>query len=193
MSSSAREKVTKNLKPLLAGVLVFVASGVAGCSGLESQQVREQKYGKEVPVVTQSYAAPQIYPGETWKVYLSASDTDGDMRYIVSTIFQPGVGEYSPSYTRLAERHRQQFSGYIYLNTASPFNLHLVNLTLTVQIQDFAGHYSKPVNFPLSFNYRYRQEPTPPGMFPENNLGPIMIQLRTIDEGDRLFDRPWSR
>jgi hypothetical protein len=63
----------------------------------------------------------------------------------------------------------------------SSFNF--VNLTLRVQIQDMAGHYSAPVLFPLSVNALYRQEPAPQNVFKEHELGPIMVRLRTVADG----------
>jgi hypothetical protein len=163
--------------------LSILLSLTAGCLAMEPIEVREGIYGKGVPVITQSFASLKIRPGDTWKVYLKASDPDGDMRYIVSVIEQPGIGIYPLSYTRIAEGNRKDLSGYLYLTTIDVQGLNLVNLSLTVQIQDRAGHYSKPVSFPLSFNHRYRQELPPVDVFPEKNLGPILIRLRTLGDG----------
>jgi len=166
-------------------LVVFILLSLAlGCAGLESLEVRERIYGKEVPVITQSFASKQIRPGDTWKVYLNASDPDGNMKYIVCTIQQPGVGVYSPSYTRIKEENRKELSGYIYLNTVSPGKLlNFVNLTLTVHIQDRAGHFSQPAIFPLSFHARFIQEAPLQGVFKEQDLGPIMITLRAGRRG----------
>jgi hypothetical protein len=157
----------------------------AGCMALEPLEVREQTYGKGVPVITQSFAAKEVRPGDTWKVYLNAHDPDGDMKQIVCEIEQPGVGVYSVAYIRIKEDERRELGGYIYLTTfqVNYFSFNFINLTLRVEIQDKAGHYSAPVFFPLSFNALYRQEPPPQNVFKEHDLGPIMIQLRTVDEG----------
>lgn len=153
-----------------------------GCAGLEPMQVREAKYGKAVPVLHQSFASKQLRPGDTWKVYLQAADPDGDMKNIVCTIDQPGVGGYPVSITRIKDDNRKELSGYIYLNTftGSLKQLEFVNLILTVQIEDMAGHLSKPAVFPLSFSSRFMQEPPPPGTFQEKDLGPIMIDLKGL-------------
>jgi hypothetical protein len=161
-------------------VLLFLA---AGCAALEPIEVREKTYGKAVPVITLSFASKQIRPGETWMVYLNASDPDGDMNYIVCMIDQPGVGSYSPAYTRIKEDEGKELSGYIHLNTAGVSNLNFINLTLQVQVQDKARHFSAPVSFPLSINNRYQQEPPPKDTFKEKDLGPIMITLRTLGGG----------
>jgi hypothetical protein len=161
---------------------------LAGCLAMEPLQVREATYGKNLPAITNSFAAKEIYPGETWKVYINAQDPDGDMKNIVCVIEQPGVGVYPVSITRIREGDRKELSGYVTLFTAFTQGLNLVNLTLTLQIQDEAGHYSAPVSFPLSFNNRYHQEPPPPGVFQDKDLGPIMLHLRTIGDGQNMYD-----
>jgi hypothetical protein len=142
----------------------------------------ERKYGKSIPVITQFFASPTAKPGDTWKVYLKASDPDGDMKNILCVVDQPGVGTYPVSITRIKEKDRRELSGYVYLNTPGDFDM--LNLTLHVQVEDKAGHYSKPVSFPLTFSSRARQEPPPQGVFKEKDLGPILIQLRKILGGD---------
>jgi hypothetical protein len=102
------------------------------------------------------------------------------MKYIVCAIQQPGAGVYSASYTRIKEENRKELSGYVYLNTINPGRLlNFVNLTLTVQVQDKAGHFSQPAVYPLSLHARFTQEAPPPGVFKEEDLGPIMITLRS--------------
>ena len=174
-----------NKKILALLILPFLA---LGCAALEPIEVREQTYGKGVPVITQSFASKQMRPGDTWKVYLNATDPDGDMKNIFCSIEQPGIGTYPGSFTKIKEANRKELSGYIYLNTVGIQGLNWVNITLTVQVQDKAGHFSQPVVFPLSFNSRSKQESPPPGIFQEKELGPIMILLRTITDGDSMKD-----
>jgi hypothetical protein len=174
-----REEKKMERKFLAGFLLLFL---LTGCLAMEPIEVREKTYGKGVPVIGESFASPKINPGRTWKVYLAASDPDGDMKNIVSVIDQPGVGTYPVSITRIKDGDRQELSGYVYLNT--PWDFDMLNLTLHIQIEDKAGHYSKPVSFPLTFSSRDRQEPPPQGLFKEKNLGPILIQLRQILGGD---------
>lgn len=184
--------------PLKALVLFWLLAALAGCAtpdkkggGIPSDPSQPARVPRAVPVITQSFASPQISPGRNWKVYLKASDADGDMRAFFSTIHQPGVGIYPVSITRIQEGNQKELSGFLFLTVSAFRNLDLLELTLTVQIQDRAGQFSKPVEFPLSINSRYAQEPPPAGVFQENNLGPIMIQLRTVGDDDRpnLFHR----
>jgi uncharacterized protein YceK len=63
-----------------------------GCATMMSFEEREKTYGKEASVITGSYASKQMKPGDTWKVYLKASDPDGDMESIVATVDMVGTG-----------------------------------------------------------------------------------------------------
>jgi len=162
---------------ILLGLAVSLASVVAA----------EVKQGEmAVPVITQSFASNELIPGYTWKVYLKAIDPNGDMRYIVSNVYQPGWGDYPISRTKIREANRKELDGYIYLNTLVPGGYEFLNfftVTLTVQIQDKAGQYSKPVVIPVSFNKRAVPELPPPGVFKEEDLGPILVNLHPFDYG----------
>jgi hypothetical protein len=165
----------------VVGALFFL---LTGCAAMAPFEVKEERYGKSIPVITQSFASPQLRPGETWMVYLKASDPDGDMKNIYATIFQPGMGSYPAGITRIKEGNNKELSGYVHLYTGNDPSLNFVNLTLTIHIQDKAGHFSAPVVFPLSFNNTFRQQSPPSGVFEEKDLGPIMIRVLTNFNGD---------
>jgi general secretion pathway protein A len=143
--------------------------------GNESKEPEPATLAQRIPVIHSAFAAREISPGETWKIYLEASAMNGDMKNIFSIIER---GNSFPSITRIHEKNRKHFAGYLFLktmNTAAPFANS--NLTLRVWIQDAAGHFSEPVVFPLRFQSPSRPEEPPPGVFAEENLGPIMVQL----------------
>ena len=142
---------------------------------------RAEENMKATPVITQSFASKEIWPGETWKVYLNASDSDGEMKNIFAIVEQPGVGQYPLSIIRVKGENRKEMSGYLYLVTATPwYPLNFVNLTLIVQVQDKSGNFSAPAAFPLSINSRYTQEAPPERVFKEQGLGPVMVRLTTM-------------
>lgn len=166
-------------KKLFAVAALFLL--LTGCAGLGFFQDREEKYGKSIPVITQSFASQQMRPGDTWKIYIKASDPDGDMKNLYAEIFQPGMGSYPLSITRIKEVNGKDLSGFFYLNTGHEQSLHFVNLILTVHIQDKAGHFVKPAVFPLAFNSAAVQQAPPAGVFQEKDLGPIMVTIRSAD------------
>ena len=174
-----------NKKVLTIFVLLLLAMGF---TTLVAAEVQEGKAGKGVPVIARSFASKEIRGGDTWKVYLNVSDPDGEMKNIFALVEQPGVGPYPIGITRIKKENRRELSGYIYLNIFTPFSsinsLEFVTLTLTVQVQDRSGNFSQPVVFPLSISSRFVQEKPPQGVFKEQDLGPIMITLRPIMDGD---------
>jgi hypothetical protein len=167
----------------VVGMVVLLVT--VGCAMMMSFEEREKTYGKEASVITEAYASKQMNAGDTWKVYLKASDPDGDMQSIVATVDLVGSGTHPVSYTRIKDGNRKELSGFVSLNTWNPSGeawLNNLTLTLTVQIKDRAGHLSKAVTFPLQFNSRFVQEPPPSGVFAEQHLGPIMITLRSFND-----------
>ena len=184
------EEIKMSKKTLAIMGFLFLAWG---CVALEPLQTREEIYGKNIPVITQSFASKEMRPGDTWKVYLKVSDPDGDMKSIYATIEQPGMATYPVSITRIKEGDGKDLDGYIYLNTVGTQGLNFVTLTLSVQIGDKAGHFSQPAVFPLSFNVRSQQQTPSPGIFQEKDLGPIMINLRTASDGDNRNSGDWGK
>jgi len=130
-----------------------------------------------VPVITDSFAATEIRPGDTWKVYIQAADPEGNMKTILCTISQAGRGSYPLSTIRVPEGQGGELSGFIYLNTGAGQAPFFIPLTLRVEVQDRAGNLSRPVSFFLSFNPRAEQEIPPPGVFQDQELGPILVSL----------------
>ncbi len=171
-------------------VLLILLTVSTSCAYFSTMEEREKMYGGNPPVISDFFASPELGPGGTWKVYLKASDPNGDMRYIVAYVDEAGLGGYSPSYTKIRAGESKELSGYVYLNTASGAGYTsriYYDLALTVAIQDRAGHYSKPVSIPLHFDYRTAaQQNPPPGVFQERDLGPIMIELGTMTAENRI-------
>jgi len=105
------------------------------------------------------------------------------MKNILAIVDQPGMGQYPMSIVRVKENNRKDLSGYLYLYTSASSSLNFINIQLTIYIQDRSGIYSQPAVFALEINSRFSQEPPPPGIFQEEELGPIMIKLRPIRGG----------
>jgi hypothetical protein len=168
-----------NRKTIAAFAILFLMMGM-GYTPLAKAQ---EKAGA-APVITQAFAAKEVRPGETWKIYLNASDPNGSMKNIFATVYQPGVGQYPASIIRVKEPNQKELSGYIYLWTKTPWHpMDYANLSVSVQVQDKTGNFSQPVAFLLSLSPRGAQEAPPQGIFKEQELGPIMVRLKTVDGG----------
>jgi hypothetical protein len=162
---------------VLTFAILFLITGSLGSAMAQGQ-------AGATPVITQAFSSKEIRPGETWKIYLNASDPNGHMKNIFAVVYQPGVGQYPASIIRIKEQDQKELSGYIYLWTKTPWHpMDYVNLSVTVQIQDKTGNFSEPVGFLLSLAPRGSQEAPPQGMFKEQELGPIMVRLKTVDGG----------
>ena len=175
--------MSKKMVTLMAMLII-----VLGWAIFEPTTAQAAAEEKGMPVIVQSFAPKELTPGDIWRVYLTASDPDGKMKYIFATVSQPGVGTYPVSITRIKDENQKELSGYIYLNTvparlAQFFDL---TLTLTVNIKDDKGQFSKPAVFPLSFVAKPALEAPPEGEFKEQDLGPIMVTLRTVGGGRRF-------
>jgi hypothetical protein len=171
-------------KNILTGMLVLIfGAGCATYGNMEAQNIT----GNSPPVITQSFASKRLQPGKSWRIYLNATDPEGGMRYIVATVFQPGVGEYPISFTRIPQGEQKNLSGYVYLNTMGPAGsaefLNFSYITLTLEIQDETGNYSKSVVFTVNFDHRYTRQSPPPGVFKDKSLGPILVNLHGIEDG----------
>jgi hypothetical protein len=151
-----------------------------GCAPFENREGGEHKYGKASPVIQQVFASKVMGYTDTWKVYLKAFDPDGDMKTIVSYLEKGGRGgDRSPSFTRIKEENRKEFSGYVYWYPGSNVR-YFSEVLMTIQIQDMAGHFSNPVSLPLAIQPSGKQEPPPKDVFQEYSLGPIMITIGPV-------------
>jgi hypothetical protein len=134
-----------------AVVLFLLAMGWANFEPAVAPAATE---GKGIPAIVQSFALTQIRPGQ-----------------VLGGLFE-------------SFRHRREDKIYLchrYPNT-SPARLPQFfnrSLTLTVNIQGRGGHFSQPAVFPLFFQANPTPEAPPEGVFKEQNLGPIMVTLRT--------------
>ncbi len=139
---------------------------------------KEQSRGR--PIITHSFAAARIAPGEVWQVYLNAVDEEGDMKFIICSLEASGSGSQPTCFIRILEDQQRYLSGYIYLFTGGAQNLNSLNFLMRVVIQDKAGQYSEPVSFSLNFDPRAKPEAPPLGVFQDKELGPIMVDLNSV-------------
>jgi len=159
----------------ILGLLLFTA-----CTAFESLEEKELKYGKALPVIEQSFASQVMRKGDTWRIYLRASDPDGDMKTIIAYFRKGGVGgPTAVSHTQIKENDRREINGYLYWYPGPEMD-GFPEMTMTIQIEDMAGHFSKPVSLPLRIQPSGPQELPPEGIFQENELGPIMITLKPV-------------
>jgi len=159
----------------------MILVGIVACAHMGGLEEKEKIYGKNPPVIGQYFASNQLRPGGQWKIYIVASDPDGDMDTLVAIVTQPGLASYPVSMTRIKEENAKDLSGYFYLNTSGPLGhdfLYNQELSVSIQIKDKAGHTSQPVSLSVLLVGGQNPKLPPAGAFHEKDLGPIMVTLR---------------
>ena len=112
-------------KKLVTGVMILF--GIVACAHMGGMEEKEKMYGKSPPVIGQSFASNQVRPGDQWKIYVLASDPDGDMETMIAVITQAGLGSYPVSIAKIKGENAKELSGYFYLNTNSPYGSVFLN------------------------------------------------------------------
>jgi hypothetical protein len=155
-----------------------------GCGTSTQYETETQVVNPDAPVIIDYYAAEVIRPGTTWRVYLHAKDTNGDMRDIVVRLLQTGAASAGTSTTRIEGKHSGEVAGYLALRTPRDTNLRRDRFTLRVLVRDREGNRSETIEVPLGFDN------VPPAEIPEKweeiadrRLGFIMITIEST------FDR----
>jgi hypothetical protein len=164
---------------LMASAIVLF--GIVACAHMGGMEEKEKLYGKNPPVIKESFAAKQLNAGDQWKIYVLASDPDGDMDTMIAVVDQPGMGPYPASYTKIKGESGKELSGYFYLNAGDPHGANFLynqELTVTIQIKDKAGHTSQTVTLSVLLLGGITPKSPPAGVFKEEALGPIMVDIR---------------
>jgi len=136
----------------------------------------------ESPIAVKfAYAPRKIQKGDVWKIYLSISDTGGNMTKVSFSIDESGGTRYRSTFMYLKKGMAKEFTGYFALHTAASRDLSGVDLTLKLSISDDKGNH-KDLSFPVEFG-GHEMKPLPPEMEKELNrrIGIIDIDLDIPD------------
>ena len=164
--------MSKKIFWVLAGYFLFT-----GCAVFTTAQQREEKYGKEIPVIEQSFASPTVRSDDNWRIYLKAYDPDGDIKSVVA--YFSGIGGAGQLFSiAMPKGTEKELSGYVYWFPGPDVEPYSEGL-MTIQVEDMVGHFSKPVSFPMRIEPAAKQQAPPQGVFEEKDLGPILISVRT--------------
>lgn len=177
-----KRKVNKMNRKYIA-VLAFIFFALSGMAWTV-----KDSWADGGPRIANFFAAKEMVPGDTWKVFIKASDPDANMKYVYAVIDQAGGNGYPLSITRIKPENQKEISGYLYLNTIMSIQgMDYATLKLTLQIRDDKGRFSEPVVLPLTLLARASEENPPNGVFQDKDLGPIMIQLKPVSNDGRSF------
>lgn len=167
---------------------VLVYGCTAGPSGFEYR-----RGGPDAPVIEQVLAAESIGPGTTWRLYLWASDPNGDIKTVTYYLDRPGDTTYSPGHLKVRPTSDGKLQGYLYMNTVSLASGSGWQMwfTVSITVEDAAGNRSLPRVLRVSFNGERQKEVrewekvrlASLGLEEPPRLGRIHIELVPLGQG----------
>ena len=171
--------MSKKIYVLLALCILF-----SGCASFTRCEKISTSGKGQPPVILDSYAASQIRPGETWRIYLRAKDPDGDMKEMIQALMREGSSLSNTAFTQIKAEHSAEMAGYIFMRTPSTatadYNrLTFMGITLRITLRDCQGNKSEDVEFPLHFTLEDAHDDLPAEWqdVADNSLGAVMIDL----------------
>jgi hypothetical protein len=148
---------------LVLGLMVFCATKDSSAQGSK-------------PVIEKVWASPVTPTGTLLKVYIKASDPDGDMKWLY---ISAGVGKQSTVGAvpiRLKGEAAKSLNGYVYWDS-SRMTANSVEATAEFTVEDAKGLESeaKSITLQLKKGKDVKAEKAPSD-FEEKEIGPIMLR-----------------
>ena len=173
---------------------ILIAIGLSlmvwGCGAFTQYGAGTPAVNPDAPVIIDYYAAEVISPGETWRVYLHAQDSDGDMRDIASVLSQKGHTPYPTAVTTVDRKNAKEVAGFLFLRTPVDRNLWRDRFNLRVVVRDSQGNRSERVEIPLRFgNVSPAETPEKWVKIADNSLGALQITIQSSEERSRRRGR----
>lgn len=134
--------------PALALAMILLVAGGASAFFSFILPPREGPTGeKHTPVVEAVAAQKEIRDGELWKIYIQATDPDGDLDRIQITFGQPG-GSYPPEII-MQDKKSGKMNGALTVWAAlsggrGAGSSGIIHGTAEIRVEDRAGNLSKP-------------------------------------------------
>jgi hypothetical protein len=158
--------------------ILVAAFAVPGCTGNRMGL----KLTGSPPVIIGAWVPASGRYGDTLKVYLAASDPDGDMDRVAVQVTQPAMGTYPTSWTFLKLEYRKEFAGYLQWNTSGKNDTlpEGTPITLNITVHDKGGNVSAEVLLDYQFLTGGPRVSPPPPPFNQANLprvGRIDVEL----------------
>jgi hypothetical protein len=161
-----RKEMKKGI--LLGLALVLMVLGTA----------MESRAEGSAPVLEKVWVSPEVNHGDLLKVYIKASDPDGDMRWIQVSAGR-GKGGLAGSVIRLKKEDRKSVSGYVYWDTGKAANRNVSGM-IEITIEDWKGNESETVSIPVKIVSIGAKSQAAPGEFQDKSIGPIMIEASEL-------------
>jgi hypothetical protein len=158
-------------------IIVAILAGSWGCTGLNeraSQQL-EEAYGTAPPTIDSTFASKTILPRSVWRIYLNASDPDGDIQYAQFWVEVPW--NTSPFLVKVNPEQDGSLSGYFEFDMLWFLNFAPMWIRVQVTLEDKAKHKSELVEYVASISASSQPDLPPKGLFQQRFLGRIPAEL----------------
>ena len=133
------------------------------------------------PVLQKVWVSPEVNRGDLLKIYIKASDPEGDMRWIMVAAGR-GKGAIYGSVIRLRKEDRKDLNGYVFWDTGQARSTGVTGI-VEVTIEDWKGNESETLSVPVKIVSKGAKSQSAPEEFKEKEIGPIMIDARTLGGG----------
>ncbi len=176
-------------KVLLMGLLIgflalFSSQGIA----------TTEPGGVSPPVITAYFAPDHGRYGDPLRIYLAATDPDGEMLRIAIQVSQLGYGNYPTDWVYLKPQDQKSFTGYLQWNTFgnnTAFMPEWTRIAMKISVLDKSGNESNEIVLPYEFVTERTNAPLP-AEFSQGNvekLGYIDVHLfNPLDMGGHDHD-----
>ena len=125
------------------------------------------------PVLEKIWVSPEVNSGSLLKVYIIATDPEGDMKWVVVS---GGKGDKPTGALpiRLGKDMRKDLNGFVYCDTGKAAQRD-VSGTVFIQIEDQKGNESETKSAPVKIVGKGAKAEKPPADFKEVAIGPVML------------------
>ena len=128
----------------------------------------------KTPVLQEVWAPSEINFGDLLKVYVRATDPDGDMRWIVVSAGR-GTQPAGATEIRLTKPYRAEVNGYLFWDSHKAASENTSGMAW-IAIEDWKGNESATKSVAVKVVPKGAKEQKPPAGFKEVAIGPIVIE-----------------
>jgi hypothetical protein len=144
---------------LVLGLMVLGAASVSSAQG--------------GPVLEKIWAPAEVNYGSILKVYVKATDPEGDMKWVVVTGGKGGKPTGSVP-IRLGKDMKKDLNGFVYYDTGKSAQKD-VSGTVFIMIEDQKGNETEEKSVAVKIVAKGAKADKPPADFKEVAIGPVMI------------------
>ena len=128
------------------------------------------------------WVSPETLAGTLLKIYVKASDPDGDMRWLVVSGGRGKDGTMASVPIRLGKKFGKEVNGYVYWDTAKALKKSGTG-HFSVLIEDWKGNESEEITLPAKVVAKDAKVQKAPADFQNLAIGPIMVDMQQFGYG----------